>query len=304
MQAQAYQNAEDLQRVQAALMRWVQQAGHCNYWHKGDIGHRLFNGGYGQPPQDMLHYWTNDAGQVSAFVILYPQGESFDLQLAPALRLSDIHAARFDWCEQAALRFARRIDKRMNELALEAFDCDRRYIAFLEARGYVHQRHFLTMTRHDYDRIPAARLPAGFRFHDAAAPDARQLADVHNHSFTNKWTAESYHRVFESPHMEREIVAVAPDGRFAAFVNVWVDEINRSLLFEPVGAHIDFRRRGIGKALMVYALKRMQAEHGLACAYVCHEPPQKNAAAAALYASLGFKKLYDIHEYAKPMPSK
>ena len=304
MPAQAYQNAEDLRRVQAALMRWVQQAGHCNYWHKGDVGHRLFNGGYGHSPQDLLHYWTDADGRVIAFVILYPQGDSFDLQLAPALRLSDVHAALFDWCEGAARRLAQRIDKKIDELALEAFDCDQRYIAFLEARGYVHRRHFLTLTRHDYDRIPAATLPAGFHFHDAAATDAKRLADVHNHSFTNKWTAESYRRVFESPHMEREIAAVAPDGRFAAFVNVWVDEINRSLLFEPVGAHIDFRRRGIGKALMVYALKRMQAEHGLACAYVCHEPPDKNAAAAALYASVGFKKLHDIYEYAKPLPSK
>ena len=304
MQAQAYQNAEDLRRVQAALMRWVRQAGHCNYLHKGDIGHRLFNGGYGHSPQDLLHYWTDDEGRVIAFVILYPQEESFDLQLAPALRLSDLHGALFDWCEGAARRLARRIDKKINELALEAFDCDRRYIAFLEARGYVHKRHFLTLTRHNYDRIPAASLPVGFRFHDASATDAKRLADVHNHSFTSKWTAESYRRVFESPHMEREIVAVAPDGRFAAFVNVWVDEINRSLLFEPVGAHIDFRRRGIGKALMAYALKRMKAEHDLACAYVCHEPSSKNAAAAALYASVGFKKLHDIHEYAKPMRPK
>ena len=304
MQARAYQNAEDLRRVQAALMRWVKQAGHCNYLHKGDVGHRLFNGGYGHSPQDLLHYWTDEAGQVIAFVILYPQGDSFDLQLAPALFLSDVHTALFDWCEEAARRLARRIGKKINELALEAFDCDQRYIAFLEARGYVHKRHFLTLTRHNYDRIPAASLPVGFRFHDASAADAKRLADVHNHSFTSKWTAESYRRVFESPHMEREIVAVAPDGRFAAFVNVWVDEINRSLLFEPVGAHIDFRRRGISKALMAYALKRMQAEHDLACAYVCHEPPSKNAAAAALYASVGFKKLHDIHEYAKPMRPK
>ena len=26
-------------------MHWTQQAGDCNYWHKGDIRHRLFNAG-------------------------------------------------------------------------------------------------------------------------------------------------------------------------------------------------------------------------------------------------------------------
>ena len=301
MQAQSYQQAEDLQRVQTALMRWVRQAGHCNYLHKGDIGHRLFNGGYGQRPQDMLHYWTDDAGGIIAFASLYPQWESFDLQVAPAFLFTDLHDALFGWCEQATVDFARRIDKKIDELMIEACDCDRRYIAFVEARGYVHRAHSLTMTRHDYDWMPAASLPAGFRFHDAAAADAARLADVHNHSFSNKWNAESYGEVFRAPHMEREIAVAAADDRFAAFTNVWVDRLNRSMLFEPVGTHADFRRRGIGKALMVYALKRMQAEHDLKYAYVCHQPPPKNAAAAALYAAVGFKKLHDIHEYAKPI---
>ena len=304
MKAQAYQKAEDLVRVQAALMRWVQQAGYCNYLHKGDIGHRLFNSGYGQPPQDLLHYWTNDEGDITAFACLYPQWESFDLQLAPALLLTDVHDALFGWCEQATLCLARRIPKKMDELVIEAFDCDQRYTAFIEARGYVRRVQAGTMTQHDYGRIPAADLPAGFRFHDASAADAEKLADVHNHSFSNKWDAESYGRVFRSPHMEYEIVVVAPDDRFAAFTNVWIDRLNRSILFEPVGTHSDFRRRGIGKALMVYALKRMQAKYGLKHAYVCHQPPDKNAASTALYAAVGFKKLHDIYEYAKPMRPK
>ena len=44
MQARHYQGPEDLYRAQAALMAWVRQCGHCNYLHKGDVGHRLFNG--------------------------------------------------------------------------------------------------------------------------------------------------------------------------------------------------------------------------------------------------------------------
>ena len=300
MRVRAYQKAEDLQRVQAALMRWTQQAGHCNYLHKGDIGHRLFNGGYGHPPEDLLHYWTDDDDNIAAFALLYPPWDSFDLQLAPSLFLTDVHAALFDWCEGQTLQ---RIQKKTDPLVLEGFDCDPRYIAFLEARGYTRRRHFLTLTRHDLDSIPAASLPDGFRFHHARAVDAAGLADVHNHSFTNKWTAESYRQVFQAPHMEHEIAVVAPDQRFAAFVNVWADTLNRSLLFEPVGTHADFRRRGLAKALMAYALKRMQAEHDLTCAYVCHAPPDKNPAAAALYASVGFKKLHSIHEYAKPPPA-
>ena len=52
---------------------------------------------------------------------------------------------------------------------------------------------------------------------------------------------------------------------------------------------------------MTYVLRRMKAEAGITCAYVCHEPPKKNPAACALYASVGFKKLHEIYDYAKPV---
>ena len=87
--------------------------------------------------------------------------------------------------------------------------------------------------------------------------------DLHNHTFADKWNAESYGAVFGAPHMEYEWVVVAPDGRFAAFTNLWIDQVNRSMLFEPVGTHSDFRRQGLGKALMLYALRRMRDERGI-----------------------------------------
>ena len=299
MEARHYQGPDDLYRAQAALMQWVREAGHCNYWHKGDIGHRLFNGCFGYDPGDRMRNWLDGAGEIGAFAILYPHWEAFDLQVAPALWLGEAHITIFEYCERETLRLAERIGKSMKEIVVEAFDCDPSSCAFLEARGYLHAKHSITLTHHDLSEIPAAPLPAGFRFHNATAADAGRLADVHNHCFSNKWNAKTYLEVLRSPHMEYEIVVVAPDGRFAAFTNVWIDEVNRSLLFEPVGTHSDFRWRGIGKALMVYVLKRMQAERGIECAYVCHEPPSKNPASSALYASVGFKKLHDIHDYSK-----
>ena len=164
--------------------------------------------------------------------------------------------------------------------------CNPQHDEFLIAQGYEHSAHVMMLTEHDLQDIPNATLPEGFRFYDATADDLENLADVHNHSFTNKWNVELYGRVFNAPLMEYEIVTVAPDGRFAAFTNVWVDEVNHTIVFEPMGTHSDFRRMGIGKAMMVYVLKRMQAEHGIQCAYVCHELADKNPASGALYRSV------------------
>ena len=301
MKACQYQSPADLYRAQAALMAWIRERGHCNYLHKGDIGHRLFNGCYGYDPADMMRYWLDETGEICAFAILYPHWEAFDLQVAPALWLSESHGRLVEFSESETLRLAERFGIDMKEIAFDVFDCDPAYAAFVEERGYTHGKHSFCLTRHDLGRFPAAELPPGFRFHQATVDDAERLADVHNHSFTSKWNADSYTKVFRSPHMEYEFVVEAPDGRFAAFTNVWIDDLNRSLLFEPVGAHDDFRRRGIGKALMVHVLRRMQAEGGINRAYVCHAPAMENSAAAALYASVGFKRLHDICEYAKPV---
>lgn len=297
----AYRQPSDLARAQAALMAWTREARPSDYLHKGDIGHRLFNNCYGYDVADLFRYWLDEADQVQAFASLYPHWQSFDLQVAPWYAHSDAHAAMIKYCERESLQLAEKYGKTINKWIFEASDCDLARDDFLAACGYWKCKHWFTLTRHTLAHIPDAALPAGFHFHDATDADVAKLADVHNHSFTSKWNADSYGAVFRAPHMEYEIVAVAPDGRFAAFTNVWVDDVNRSLLFEPVGTHSDFRRRGIGKALMAHVLRRMRAERGIERAYVCHEPADKNPASGALYASLGFQALHKIYEYAKPV---
>jgi len=294
-----YRDASDFFRAQSALMRWVAQAGPCNYLHKGDVGHRLYNNCYGYDKADTFRYWQDDAGELLAFALLQPQWQSFELMLAPALRRSAAHRRLLQCCERETLRLGKKIGQPCRHIRLDVDDCDPAFMRFIRACGYEPGALRFSFTRHDLRELPHAPLPAGFQFHAATAADAARLADVHNHSFTKKWDATSYGEVFRAPHIEREWVLRAPDSRFAAFTNLWVDEHNRSLLFEPVGTHADFRRRGLAKALMAYALRRMQAEHGICCAYVGHEPPAKNPASGALYRSLGFRKLYDTYEYTK-----
>ena len=297
----AYQSANDLRRIQVALMEWTQQAGDCNYIHKGDVRHRLFNGGYKHNPQDMLHYWQNDKGEIIGFVLLYPFWEWFELYVAPDLRYTDFHIEAFQWSEQNLIDYAKRIEKPLKQVVAETFGCDPRYDEFVMARGYTYTKQTLSYTEHDLRHISEATLPEGFHFHDATGDDLENLADVHNNSFTHKWTADIYGKVFNAPYQEYEFVVVAPDGRFAAFTQVWVDDINHSILFEPVGTHQDFRRRGIARAMMVYVMKRMQAEHGTQYAIVWHELPDKNPASGALYASVGFRPKYQMCEYVKTL---
>ncbi|MCB0037284.1 MAG: GNAT family N-acetyltransferase, partial [Anaerolineales bacterium] len=129
--------------------------------------------------------------------------------------------------------------------------------------------------------------------------DAAALAAVHNGAFNpNNWTPELYRKVMESPgyEAERELVIQAPDGTYVAFTIIWYDHLNRTGLFEPVGTHRDYHRRGFGRALVLYGLQQMAAA-GMTFATVAHFGD--NEAARGLYQACGFKPWYMINDYSK-----
>jgi GNAT superfamily N-acetyltransferase len=95
---------------------------------------------------------------------------------------------------------------------------------------------------------------------------------------------------------ERELVIQAPDGTFAAFTVIWYDHLNRTGLFEPVGTHKDHRRRGFGRAIMMYGMQQMAAA-GMEFAAVAHFG--HNEAARGLYQACGFKPWHMLDGYIK-----
>jgi mycothiol synthase len=144
-------------------------------------------------------------------------------------------------------------------------------------------------------------LPEGFIIRSVAGEhEAAQLAEVHSSSFDSNWTAKKYLEVLRSPSftLDNELVVVAPDGRFAAFLVYWLDPMSKAGLFEPVGCHKDFRRRGLTKALMIEGMKRM-IDAGMETAVVGNKVG--NEAARGLYESLGLKKFCEGLEYSKTM---
>ncbi len=75
-----------------------------------------------------------------------------------------------------------------------------------------------------------------------------------------------------------------------ARATIWFDDVNLVGLFEPVETDEDFRRLGLARAVMTEGLHRMRAA-GMRTAQVEHDIT--NAAAAALYESLGFTVAYE-----------
>lgn len=94
---------------------------------------------------------------------------------------------------------------------------------------------------------------------------------------------EWYHNVQRCPMYRRDldIVAVAPDGTIAGFCTVWYDDVTRTGMFEPVGIMPEHQRRGLGRAVMVEGLRRLERLGGTLAVVGGY-----SIAANALYASV------------------
>jgi ribosomal protein S18 acetylase RimI-like enzyme len=144
-------------------------------------------------------------------------------------------------------------------------------------------------------------LSPGYVIRAAHGPaEAAALAGVHASSFGSKWTPEMYRELMGTPGYDpmRELVAIAPDGKFAAFTVMWFDTRNGTGLFEPVGTGSNYRRRGLGTALLAQGMHRMRSA-GLHTAMVMYEA--SNPASGGLYRSVGFEPTWTILDYRKSL---
>jgi predicted N-acetyltransferase YhbS len=129
--------------------------------------------------------------------------------------------------------------------------------------------------------------------------DAAKMAALLNASFgrTMHTAAEYVGFTTNSPSFRHDLnlVAVAPDGSFAAHAGVTYDRKNRFGIFEPVCTHPDHRRRGLAGDLMAEGLRRLALIGAISA---CVETGDAEAA-NGLYRSIGFATEYRGHWWVK-----
>ncbi len=76
----------------------------------------------------------------------------------------------------------------------------------------------------------------------------------------NRDHPEWYHGIQSAPLYRRDldIVAVAADGSVASFCTAWFDDVSRTAYLEPVATIPAHRKRGLGKAVILEALRRLK----------------------------------------------
>jgi mycothiol synthase len=297
----SYSGSSDLSRI-------MQFAGECNLltdWccslHPGDVGHFLSSELAGRDPAPYCFVYESN-GNLEALILFYAiRSSAWGLLVHPYRRDAVLEATLVAWAEQH-LRHLLIVSGSAKEwITSEVMECDTLRRDVLASRGYVAEPEadFFVTTRLLQGELPVSVLPDGFGIRAVAGEhEADAVQAVHASAFGRAWQPGEYLKVMRSSsfHIERELVVVSPDGRFAAFLVYWIDPISKSGLFEPVGCHPDFQRRGLTKALMYEGLRCMAAQ-GMTMAVVVHEAPDDNPASTALYRSVGFNPKYGSNEY-------
>ncbi|MFX0108066.1 MAG: GNAT family N-acetyltransferase, partial [Candidatus Hodarchaeota archaeon] len=151
--------------------------------------------------------------------------------------------------------------------------------------------------------IPNYDLPDGYAIRNAVIEeDHREYREVQKAVFPHiKEMSQKILQYYSKASFykkELDIVAVAPDGRFAAFCTARIDPVSRVAELEPVGTHPEHRKLGLGKAVICESLKRLERYNPYAVVIFGAAPSE---GARRLYRSVGFVNEGTRHYWVKTL---
>jgi ribosomal protein S18 acetylase RimI-like enzyme len=290
-----YRDLRDMEAMRQFLMRAQAASEPRAYLHPGDVVWRVWDTLLTYDPCEVVHLWEQENGDLLGFALTYPAYTGFTLQVDPVYRGGPVEERMLAWVE---MRMRALVQREGQGGAIDAWDiveADTARIALLERYGYVRRPDaYHAATRPLDEPIQDVSLPEGFTIRSIAGVEDVAERIAHRPDLT----PERYLAFMTSPGYDTDLdlVAVAPDGRFGAYCNCWLDPINGAGEFEPVGTRPEFRRLGLARAILAEGLRRMSAR-GVHTALVCYEGD--NIPARRLYEAMGFRPTAEIYTYAK-----
>ena len=172
-------------------------------------------------------------------------------------------------------------------------------VALLPAEGYSPVRYGFAMHRPTLDDIPGAPLPPGLDIREVRPKDHRAIWEADDEAFRDHWghreqTEEDFTGLFAIPDLDTRLWSVAWDGdEVAGSVQTFVWKSENDVLgvrrgwLEHISVRRPWRRRGVARALIADALRRLRAA---GMDQVMLGVDSENATGALeLYRSLGFE---------------
>ena len=271
--------------------------------HVADLAYRLSSWALDDP--ENIGLWVNTEGQLLAWAVMQTPFWVIDYACHPGAE--SLHPQILAWADSRARHTLGTASGRptwfVNVLAGQA---DR--IRDLEQAGFASQAD---VGQDSWSKVrmlcttPATEdaPPAGFLIRPLAGEkEVEACVELHRAVFESKnMTVEWRRRILHCPEYrpDLDLVAVAPDGRLAAFCVGWLDRRSEKEPYgqiEPLGVHRDFRGLGLGQAILSDGLRRLRLD-GADRVYV--ETDNYRNAARLLYESVGFRVIQNVLVYRK-----
>ena len=260
-------------------------------WHPGDFIWQLKD--TGDARLDM-RLWDTPTGLAAVAWFVGPGG----LWLECLPHHEHLVAEALEWAEESLRAEQPRLGN--SRLSVRSLESDSRRIALFEAMGHRRTTPEGVLFRRSLNAdIDPPTLSDRMRMRDCETiePEARaachrnawnHLAHIGIENARSTFTADTYRGLRASTAYDPtlDILVESDDGQLVANCICWADKESGIGKFEPVGTHVDFRGRGLARAVTVEGLRRMRAK-GLTSARV--GTAHFNAPAIATYQSCGFE---------------
>lgn len=289
-----YKDQHDYLLMQDMLMQARRLTSDWRYAHVGELAFNYFMIAIHLNLQDHIRLW-HDQEKLVGFAIL-GEDPAFDWQILPEYEWIGIEEEALAWAETRIVKCRKQDPTSWGEELVSGSRQDNpNRIEFLERHGFTYRGRFseVNMLRLLSEPIPTGPLPEGFEVRSyLGASEIKDRAMV-QHDVWQPWSVgdvseEDYSFMTKMPGYEPDldIVTVTSDGVIAAYVNGWLDPVNRIGDIGPVGARAPFRRRGLTRAALLECLRRMK---DMGMDRVCISTGYENLPAQQLYQSIGFE---------------
>jgi len=185
------------------------------------------------------------------------------------------------------------------KLVVWAADGDDELCSVLTAKGYVLQSGWRDPNAcYAIGTPPTPTLPEGFTVSSMAkGGDISRRAEAIGRGFGHEnprdWgTVAHYQELLNAPDYDPTLAlhTIAPDGRYASACIVWHDRVNQIGILEPVATVPEFRRMGLGRAVIYEGIRRV-AQRGATEVWVGSDQ--------AFYQAIGFRVSSVSHGWSR-----